>query len=83
MNNLLNNVNIYMPVLKTFQVSSVFTIVCGTPVAKFIVPDWTDKVDSGIGLSYRPARLHIGRYDNPMLTWKTGLTLSLSILKIR
>ncbi len=25
------------------------------PVAKFIVPDWGDKVDSGIGLSYRPA----------------------------
>jgi hypothetical protein len=22
------------------------------PVAKFIVPDWGDKVDSGIGLSY-------------------------------
>jgi hypothetical protein len=27
-------------------------------VAKFIVPDWGDKVDSGIGLSYRPARLY-------------------------
>jgi len=25
--------------------------------ASFIVPDWGDKVDSGIGLSYRPARL--------------------------
>jgi hypothetical protein len=38
------------------------------PVAKFIVPDWGDKVDSGIGLSYRPARIHrlTGRYDNPM-----------------
>jgi hypothetical protein len=38
------------------------------PVAKFIVPDWGDKVDSGIGLSYRPARLLAGgsvqqRYD--------------------
>ncbi len=35
------------------------------PVAKFIVPDWGDKVDSGIGLSYRPARQHLlaGRYD--------------------
>jgi hypothetical protein len=32
------------------------------PVAKFIVPDWGDKVDSGIGLSYRPAKLHmVGR----------------------
>ncbi len=41
----------------------------GTSVAKFIVPDWGDKVDSGIGLSYRPARrLHrlAGRYDHPM-----------------
>jgi hypothetical protein len=40
-----------------------------TAVAKFIVPDWGNKVDSGIGfLSYRPARLHrlAGRYDNPM-----------------
>jgi hypothetical protein len=36
-------------------------------VAKFIVPDWEDKVSSGIGLSARPARLHrlAGRYDNP------------------
>jgi hypothetical protein len=30
------------------------------PVAKFIVSDWGDKVNSGIGLSYRPARLYIG-----------------------
>jgi hypothetical protein len=29
-------------------------------VAKFIVPDSVDKVASGIGLLYRPARLHIG-----------------------
>ncbi len=38
------------------------------PVAKFLVHDWGDIVDSGIGLSYRPARLHrlAGRYDNPM-----------------
>jgi hypothetical protein len=37
-------------------------------VSKFIVPDWGNKVNSGIGLSYRPARLHrlAGRYDNPM-----------------
>jgi hypothetical protein len=26
--------------------------------AQFIVPDWGDKVDNGIGLSYRPVRLH-------------------------
>jgi hypothetical protein len=37
-------------------------------VAKFLVPDWGDTVDSGIGLSYRPARLHrmSGWYDNTM-----------------
>jgi hypothetical protein len=37
------------------------------PVAEFIVPDWEDKVNFGIGL-YQPARLHrlAGRYDNPM-----------------
>jgi hypothetical protein len=36
--------------------------------AKFIVPDWGDKADSGIGLSYRTARLHtlVARYNNPM-----------------
>jgi hypothetical protein len=36
-------------------------------IAKFLVPDWGDIVDSGIELSYRPARLHrmAGRYDNP------------------
>ncbi len=38
------------------------------PVAEFLVPDWGDLVDSGKGLSYRPARIHrlAGRYDNPM-----------------
>ncbi len=29
-----------------------------TSVAKFIVPDGGDKVDSGMVLSYRPTRLH-------------------------
>ncbi len=29
-----------------------------SPIAKFIVPDWGDKVVSGMRLSYRPARLH-------------------------
>jgi hypothetical protein len=33
----------------------------GSSVAKFIVADWGAKVDSGIGLSYRSARL-----DNPL-----------------
>ncbi len=34
-------------------------------VAEFLVPDWGDKVYSGIGLSHRPGRLHrlAGRYD--------------------
>jgi hypothetical protein len=38
------------------------------PEAKFIFPDRGDKVNSGIGLSYRPARLHrlASRYDNLM-----------------
>ncbi len=38
------------------------------PVAKFKVPDWGDKVDTGIGFLYRPVRLQrlAGRYDNPM-----------------
>jgi hypothetical protein len=36
------------------------------PVAKFLVLDWGDIVDCGIGLLYRPASLSIvmGRYDN-------------------
>ncbi len=36
--------------------------------AEFLVPDWGDIADSGIGLSYRTARLHrqAGRYENPM-----------------
>jgi hypothetical protein len=28
------------------------------PVAKFLVPEWGDTVDSGIGLLHRPARPH-------------------------
>ncbi len=41
---------------------------CDRAVAKFLVPDLGDKVDAGIGLSYRPARLHSQacRYDNPL-----------------
>ncbi len=39
-----------------------------SPVAEFLDPGWGDKVDSGIGLSYRLAGLLrlVGRYDNPM-----------------
>jgi hypothetical protein len=40
------------------------------PEAQLVVPDWGDKVDYGIGLSYRSVRLHrlavAGRYENPM-----------------
>jgi hypothetical protein len=41
---------------------------CDSPVAELIDLDWGDKVNSGIGLFYRPARLHglADRYDNPM-----------------
>ncbi len=40
-----------------------------TSMAEFIDPDWGDKVNSGIGLSYRPARPHglAGQYENPLL----------------
>ncbi len=31
-----------------------------SPVVKFIVPDWGIKLTPALGLSYRPARLHIG-----------------------
>jgi hypothetical protein len=46
-------------------------------------PGWGDKVDSGMGLPYRPARLHrlAFRYDNPMpestlshVAWQAGTT---------
>ncbi len=39
-----------------------------SPVAKFIVLDKRDKVNSGIGLSYWLARIHRmeGWYDNPI-----------------
>jgi hypothetical protein len=30
-----------------------------SPEAKFLVPDWEDKVDSGIGLSYRPGTISL------------------------
>jgi hypothetical protein len=45
-------------------------------VVEFIDIDWEDKVKSGIGLSYRPARLRglAGWYDNPM----PQLTLSMN-----
>jgi hypothetical protein len=38
------------------------------PLDKFIVPDWEDKVDTDIGLSYRHDKLHrlAGRYGNPL-----------------
>jgi hypothetical protein len=36
------------------------------PEAKFKVPDWGDKVNSGIGLSYRPARLHRLVHSGPV-----------------
>ncbi len=53
--------------------------------ATFIVPDWGDKVDSNIGLSYLPARLHrlAGRYDNPInyIPHSGTMNLATDILK--
>jgi hypothetical protein len=45
-----------------------YSVSSSCPAAKFIVPDRGDIVDSGIELSYRPARLHglAGRYENLM-----------------
>ncbi len=50
------------------KAASVFCLLPSFSVAEFIVPDWGDKVNSGIRLSYLPAMLHrlAGRYDNPM-----------------
>ncbi len=47
---------------------SIIPVLPFIPVAKFIAPDWGYKVNSVIGLSYRPARLHrlAGQYDNLM-----------------
>ncbi len=40
-----------------------------------LVPDWGDIVDSGIGLSYRPARLHrLGRVSEMRATVGTPTT---------
>jgi hypothetical protein len=49
-------------------------ILIASSVAKFIVHDWGDKVDSVIGLLYRPARLHRlkGQYKNPLLESTTS-----------
>jgi hypothetical protein len=54
------NGEVVVKILKTNQLRT---------VTKFIVPDWAVYVvDSGIGLSYRPARLYslAGRYDDSM-----------------
>jgi hypothetical protein len=55
------------------------------PVAKFVVPDLGDKVDSEIGLSYRPASLCslAGRYDNPRLWMKREISKSRPELRPR
>jgi hypothetical protein len=48
---------IYVRIRIRNSADSLFKISQPIFVAKFIVPVWGDKVDSGIGLSYRPARL--------------------------
>jgi hypothetical protein len=47
-----------------------------TSEAQFRVPDWGDKVDYGIGMSYRPVRLHwlAGWYDNHRLLTPSPLS---------
>jgi hypothetical protein len=53
-------------------------------VAKFIVPDWGNKVNFGKWLSFRPAKLHRlgGRYDNHMPESETmTLATELEFLK--
>ncbi len=56
-------------------------------VAKFIVPEWGDIVDSGIGLSYWPVRLCslVGQYANHMpestLSLQSG-TMNWLLIKI-
>ncbi len=42
---------------KTAKRLPVLSLVCYS-IAEFTIPDWGDKVNFGIGLSYRPARLH-------------------------
>jgi hypothetical protein len=53
--------------------SRIFFSYVNNGLAQFIVPDWGDKFNSGIGLSYLPARLRIVQRlalavqnDNPM-----------------
>jgi hypothetical protein len=50
-------------------------------VAEFIDPDWGHKVNSGVGLANRPARLHglAGRYDNPVLFPSKGFMNSATV----
>jgi hypothetical protein len=53
--------------VKIFDCSAFLAIHRCRPVAEFIDPDLEDKVNSGIELSYRPARQYglAGRYDIP------------------
>jgi hypothetical protein len=47
-----------LEIVKSVLVVTVNLLMCDRAVAKFLVPDLGDKVDSGIELSYRPTRLH-------------------------
>jgi hypothetical protein len=68
----LHNAELYQHTFQTLWRTLGFHRAHDTPVVEFIVPEWGDKVDYGIGLSYRPARLYIlhrllaGQYDNPL-----------------
>jgi hypothetical protein len=48
----------------------IHSVCFASSVAKFVIPDWGNKVDSGIGLSYRPARLHTMQ----CIGWQAGMT---------
>jgi hypothetical protein len=45
--------------------SNGFTLMQKCKVAEFIVPDWGDKVNYAMGLSYRPSKLYIGWHGGP------------------
>ncbi len=53
----LHFVSFASPIRRNFKQEPVYFTISIRPVAKFIVPDREDKVDSGIGLSHRPASI--------------------------
>jgi hypothetical protein len=64
----LHFVSFASPIRRNFKQEPVYFTIIIRPVTIFIVHDREDKVDSNIGMSYRPASLCRlpGRYNNPM-----------------